>query len=186
MLVWILSDKIHRGDLFEAVAQEHLIQPTFIYDFPTAVSPLSKQKPDDPDCVERFEIFAADSSTGQCLQRTERSGRTAEALRRSTGPARSAATMKLTRWTKTTFAPWLTGMPPTGGEGIGIDRLVMLLTGSKSIRDVILFPLMRRTGNEGTKGTRERGTRWLRVARPTLATNTKTSRGWGTREQRTE
>ena len=104
------------ADLFEAIAEDHLIQPTIIYDFPLAVSPLSKQKPDEPDWVERFE---------QQLGERERGDAEAHAMDEDYVRALSF------------------GLPPTGGEGIGIDRLTMVLTGSRSIRDVILFPLMR-------------------------------------------
>jgi lysyl-tRNA synthetase class 2 len=129
-------------NLFEAVVEPFLIHPTFIYDYPTVVSPLSKQKPDDPDHVERFEIFAGGFELGNAFselndpveqkkrfedQLTERARGDDEAHQMDEDYVRALAY----------------GLPPTGGEGIGIDRLVMLLTGSKSIRDVILFPLMR-------------------------------------------
>ncbi len=129
-------------NLFEAVVEPFLIQPTIIYDYPTIVSPLSKQKPDDPDHVERFEFFAGGFELGNAFselndpveqhkrfsqQLTERERGDDEAHQMDEDYVRALAY----------------GLPPTGGEGIGIDRLVMLLTGSKSIRDVILFPLMR-------------------------------------------
>ena len=132
------------ADVFETLAEPFLIQPTIIYDYPTAVSPLSKQKPDDPDHVERFEIFAGGFELGNAFselndpveqhkrfddQIAERARGDEEAHQMDEDYVRALAY----------------GLPPTGGEGIGIDRLVMLLTGSKSIRDVILFPLMRNT-----------------------------------------
>jgi lysyl-tRNA synthetase class 2 len=141
--------------IFEAVAEEHLIQPTIIYEFPTAVSPLSKQKPDDPDWVERFEIYAGGFEVGNAFselndpveqykrfeqQIAERGRGDEEAHQMDEDYVRALAY----------------GLPPTGGEGIGIDRLVMLLTGSKSIRDVILFPLMR-SRDQGS-GNRDQGT----------------------------
>jgi lysyl-tRNA synthetase class 2 len=128
--------------MFEAIVEPNLVQPTFIYDYPTVVSPLSKQKPGDPDHVERFEIFAGGFELGNAFselndpveqhkrfeqQITERARGDEEAHAMDEDYVRALAY----------------GLPPTGGEGIGIDRLVMLLTGSKSIRDVILFPLMR-------------------------------------------
>jgi lysyl-tRNA synthetase class 2 len=129
-------------NLFEAVVEPFLIQPTIIYDYPTIVSPLSKQKPDDPDHVERFEFFAGGFELGNAFselndpveqhkrfsqQLTERERGDDEAHQMDEDYVRALAY----------------GLPPTGGEGLGVDRLVMLLTGSKSIRDVILFPLMR-------------------------------------------
>jgi lysyl-tRNA synthetase, class II len=128
--------------LFEHVAEEHLIQPTILYDFPVTISPLSKNKPDEPDWVERFELFVGGLEIGNAfselndpeeqrrrfegqLQEKERGDEEAHAMDEDYIRALSY------------------GLPPTGGEGIGIDRLTMLLTGSKSIRDVILFPLLR-------------------------------------------
>jgi lysyl-tRNA synthetase, class II len=133
--------------LFEALVEPFLIQPTIIYDYPTIVSPLSKQKPNDPDHVERFEFFAAGFELGNAFselndpveqqhrfeaQLAERARGDDEAHQMDEDYVRALAY----------------GLPPTGGEGIGIDRLVMLLTGSKSIRDVILFPLMRNRDQE--------------------------------------
>ena len=128
--------------IFETVAEEHLIQPTIIYDFPLAVSPLSKVKPDEPDWVERFEFYIGGFEVGNAFselndpddqrarfeaQLTERERGDDEAHQMDEDYVRALGY----------------GLPPTGGEGIGIDRLTMLLTGSRSIRDVILFPLMR-------------------------------------------
>jgi lysyl-tRNA synthetase class 2 len=128
--------------IFEAVAEPHLIQPTIIYDFPLAVSPLSKVKRDEPDWVERFEFYIGGFEVGNAFselndpedqrqrfeaQITERERGDDEAHQMDEDYVRALAY----------------GLPPTGGEGIGIDRLTMILTGSKSIRDVILFPLMR-------------------------------------------
>jgi lysyl-tRNA synthetase, class II len=128
--------------IFETVAEEHLIQPTIIYDFPLAVSPLSKVKPDESDWVERFEFYIGGFEIGNAFselndpddqrarfeaQLTERERGDDEAHQMDEDYVRALGY----------------GLPPTGGEGIGIDRLTMLLTGSRSIRDVILFPLMR-------------------------------------------
>jgi lysyl-tRNA synthetase, class II len=138
-------------NLFEAVVEPNLIQPTIIYDYPVEVSPLSKAKPDDPANVERFEFFAGGFELGNAFselndpveqhkrfeqQLTERDRGDDEAHEMDEDYVRALAY----------------GLPPTGGEGIGVDRLVMLLTGSRSIRDVILFPLMRnRDQDQGTK-----------------------------------
>ncbi len=130
------------ASIFEAVAEEHLIQPTIIYDFPRAVSPLSKQKPDEPDWVERFEFYIGGFELGNAFSElndpTEQRKRFEQQLaERERGDAEAHA-MDEDYVRALSF-----GLPPTAGEGIGIDRLTMILTGSRSIRDVILFPLMR-------------------------------------------
>ncbi|MGO9318987.1 MAG: lysine--tRNA ligase [Terracidiphilus sp.] len=128
--------------IFEAVAERHLIQPTIIYDYPTEVSPLSKQKSDDPAHVERFEIFCGGFELGNAFSElndpVEQHKRFAQQLEERAHGDEEAHQMDEDYVRALAY-----GLPPTGGEGIGIDRLVMLLTGSKSIRDVILFPLMR-------------------------------------------
>jgi lysyl-tRNA synthetase class 2 len=128
--------------MFEALAEEHLVRPTIIYDYPTVVSPLSKQKPDDPDHVERFEIFAGGFELGNAFSElndpVEQHKRFEQQLAEKARGDDEAHAMDEDYVRALAY-----GLPPTGGEGIGIDRLVMLLTGSKSIRDVILFPLMR-------------------------------------------
>jgi lysyl-tRNA synthetase class 2 len=128
--------------LFEAAAEEHLVQPTIIYEFPTVVSPLSKQKADEPDWTERWEIFAGKMEIAngfselndpedqrrrfeQQLQERERGDDEAHQMDEDYIRALSY------------------GMPPAGGVGVGVDRLAMLLTDSHTIRDVILFPLLR-------------------------------------------
>jgi lysyl-tRNA synthetase, class II len=132
--------------LFEFVVEPHLIQPTIIYEFPTAISPLSKQKPDDPEWVERFEIYAGGFELGNAFSElndpVEQKKRFEEQLAQ-----RAAGDDEAHAMDEDYVRALAYGLPPTGGEGIGIDRLVMLLTGSKSIRDVILFPLMRDAGN---------------------------------------
>ena len=134
----------------------HLIQPTIIYEFPTAVSPLSKQKPDDPDWVERFEIYFGGFEVGNAFSElndpVEQHKRFEQQLAERAHGDEEAHQMDEDYVRALAY-----GLPPTGGEGIGIDRLVMLLTGSKSIRDVILFPLMRKDREQGTRdqGTEE-------------------------------
>jgi lysyl-tRNA synthetase class 2 len=132
--------------LFEMLVEPSLIQPTIIYDYPTVVSPLSKQKPDDPDHVERFEIFAGGFELGNAFSElndpVEQKKRFEDQLTQ-----RAAGDEEAHQMDEDYVRALAYGLPPTGGEGIGIDRLVMLLTGSKSIRDVILFPLMRNTGS---------------------------------------
>jgi lysyl-tRNA synthetase class 2 len=128
--------------LFELVAELHLIQPTIIYEFPTAVSPLSKQDPNNPDWVERFEFYIGGFELGNAFSElndpVEQHKRFAQQLEERAHGDEEAHQMDEDYVRALAY-----GLPPTGGEGIGIDRLVMLLTGSKSIRDVILFPLMR-------------------------------------------
>ncbi|MGD0860197.1 MAG: lysine--tRNA ligase [Terracidiphilus sp.] len=128
--------------LFESLVEAHLIQPTIIYEFPTAVSPLSKQKPDDPDWVERFEIYCGGFELGNAFSElndpVEQHRRFAQQL-----AERARGDDEAHQMDEDYVRALAYGLPPTGGEGIGVDRLVMLLTGSKSIRDVILFPLMR-------------------------------------------
>ncbi len=133
--------------LFEELAEPYLIQPTIIYDFPLAVSPLSKQKPDEPDWVERFEFYIGGFELGNAFSElndpVEQSKRFEQQLtQRERGDAEAHA-MDEDYIRALSF-----GLPPTGGEGIGIDRLTMVLTGSRSIRDVILFPLMRPQSKE--------------------------------------
>jgi lysyl-tRNA synthetase class 2 len=133
--------------LFEAVAEWRLVQPTIIYEFPTAVSPLSKQKPDDPDWVERFEVYIGGFELGNAFSElndpVEQQKRFEDQLAQ-----RAAGDDEAHQMDEDYVRALQYGLPPTGGMGIGIDRLVMLLTGSKSIRDVILFPLMRNREQE--------------------------------------
>ena len=129
--------------LFEMIVEPNLIQPTIIYDYPTEVSPLSKAKPDDPAHVERFEFFAGGFELGNAFSElndpVEQHKRFADQLAQ-----RAAGDDEAHQMDEDYVRALAYGLPPTGGEGLGVDRLVMLLTGSRSIRDVILFPLMRK------------------------------------------
>ncbi|HEY1808422.1 MAG TPA: lysine--tRNA ligase [Acidobacteriaceae bacterium] len=128
--------------IFEGIAEPHLIQPTIIYEFPLAVSPLSKQKPDEPDWVERFEFYIGGFELGNAFSELndpeEQRRRFEEQLEQHERGDEEAHQMDLDYVRALAY-----GLPPTGGEGIGIDRLTMILTGARSIRDVILFPLLR-------------------------------------------
>lgn len=129
-------------NLFEAIAEAHLIQPTIIFDYPSAVSPLSKNHRDDPDWVERFEVFAGGLEIGNAFSELndpeEQRKRFELQLDQRHRGDEEAHLMDEDYVRALSY-----GMPPTAGAGIGIDRLTMLLTGSSSIRDVILFPLLR-------------------------------------------
>jgi lysyl-tRNA synthetase class 2 len=128
--------------IFEALWEQDLVQPTFVFDFPTEVSPLSKQKADDPETVERFELYAGGFEIANGFSELNDP---AEQRRRFEGQLRerAAGDAEAHQMDEDYIRALEYGLPPTGGEGIGIDRLVMLLTNSASIRDVILFPLMR-------------------------------------------
>jgi lysyl-tRNA synthetase class 2 len=141
--------------LFEAVAEEHLTQPTIIYEFPTAVSPLSKQKPDEPEWTERFEIYAGQmeiSNGFSELNDPEDQRRRFEAQLKE----RERGDDEAHQMDEDYIRALSYGMPPAGGCGVGVDRLCMLLTDSHTIRDVILFPLLRPEKEPDTEDTKER------------------------------
>ena len=135
------------AEFFDAFVEEHLIQPTFIYDYPVEVSPLAKRKPGDPAFTERFEYFINATEFGNAFSELndpiDQKGRFERqvAERKQLDPA-SKAQVDYDYVTALEY-----GLPPTGGLGFGVDRLVMLLTDSASIRDVLLFPTMKPEGN---------------------------------------
>jgi lysyl-tRNA synthetase, class II len=140
------------ASLFEAAAEEQLIQPTIIYEFPTAVSPLSKQKPDEPDWTERFEIFVGQMEISNGFSELndpedQRQRFEAQLKERARGDEEAH------RMDEDYIRALSYGMPPTGGVGVGIDRLAMLLTDSHTIRDVILFPVLRPEKSATTEDT---------------------------------
>jgi lysyl-tRNA synthetase class 2 len=128
--------------IFETLAEDTLVQPTFVYDFPTEVSPLSKQKPGDPDTVERFELYIGKieivNAFSELNDPEEQRRRFQQQLVEREKGDQEAHAMDEDYVRALEY-----GLPPTAGAGMGIDRLVMLLTDSRSIRDVILFPQMK-------------------------------------------
>ena len=130
------------ANLFEATAEEHLTQPTIIYEFPTAVSPLSKQKPDEPDWTERWEIFAGKMEIANGFSELndpeDQRRRFEQQIKERERGDEEAHQMDEDYIRALSY-----GMPPAGGVGVGVDRFAMLLTDSHTIRDVILFPLLR-------------------------------------------
>lgn len=145
------EERHQKGDIlslfFEQFAEEHLIQPTFVMDHPIETSPLTKKKPDNPEYVERFEFFLngwemanAYSELNDPIDQRERFEAQEKAF---------AAGDEEANHTDEDFLNALnTGMPPTGGIGFGIDRMVMIMTDSMAIRDVLLFPTMKTLGKE--------------------------------------
>ena len=145
------EDRHKKGDIlslfFEEYAEKHLIQPTFVMDHPIEISPLTKKKPENPEYTERFEFFMngwemanAYSELNDPIDQRDRFKAQEELLAQGDEEAN--------RTDEDFLNALMVGMPPTGGIGFGIDRMVMLLTDSAAIRDVLLFPTMKRLGND--------------------------------------
>jgi len=144
------------NDVFEATVEDTLTGPIFVHDYPTAISPLAKRTADDPRVTERFELFIAGMELGNAFSELndpiDQEQRFVEQVadKHATGDEETPGEVDVDYVTALEF-----GMPPAGGLGIGIDRLCMLLTGSTSIRDVVLFPLLRRVAAGGPERAAE-------------------------------
>jgi lysyl-tRNA synthetase class 2 len=149
-----LADGEWTGLLFETIAEDKLVQPTILYDFPLELSPLSKQKPEDPALTERFEIYIAGMEIANGFSELNDP---AEQERRFLEQIASGGEEAPKQLDSDYVRALAHGMPPTAGEGIGIDRLTMLLTDSHSIRDVILFPQLRPEGHAGGEQAAQAG-----------------------------
>jgi lysyl-tRNA synthetase class 2 len=136
-----MDDAIVINEVFEATVEPKLIQPTFVLDYPAPICPLTRRKPGDPNIALRFEAFVAGTELGNAYTELNDPDVQEENFRRSLAGERRDETMAVLD--EDFILALQYGMPPAGGLGVGIDRLVMLLTNSTSIRDVILFPLQR-------------------------------------------
>ncbi|HEV7891032.1 MAG TPA: lysine--tRNA ligase [Pyrinomonadaceae bacterium] len=144
----------HIADIFEAVAEVNLIQPTFITDFPKAISPLSKASPDNPAVAERFELYVAGMEVANGFSELNDPAEQLERFEEQAGQRERGDEEAMQ--TDLDYVRALSyGMPPAAGIGIGIDRMTMLLTNRRSIRDVILFPHMRQPPRPHSKDTEE-------------------------------
>ena len=140
-----MDDWLVINEVFEATAEDGLIQPTFIMDYPSAISPLTRPRSDDPSLCERWDLFVGEMELGPAYSELNDPDIQEEKFQQQLAGADDEE--QTFRSLDDNFLDALrVGMPPAGGWGLGIDRLVMLLTSSLSIRDVIAFPLLRPEG----------------------------------------
>jgi len=142
------------NEVWEETVEEHLVQPTFVIDYPASLCPLTKRKPDEPEIAERFELFIAKMELANAYtELNDPDVQEANFRQQITGMDDEENTFRTVD--KDFLEALRVGMPPAGGLGIGIDRMIMLMTNSHTIRDVILFPLMRpqAPGNPGNPGS---------------------------------
>jgi lysyl-tRNA synthetase class 2 len=133
------------NEVFEKTVEPTLVDPTFVTDYPVPICPLSKAKEDDPTVAERFELFVAGMELVNAFSELNDPLDQEERFRRQVDSRDEEAPAEVDQDYVTAL---LYGMPPAGGMGLGVDRLIMLLSDSASIRDVILFPLLRRSPAE--------------------------------------
>ena len=134
-----MDDDIVISEVFENTVEDKLINPTFVMDYPASLCPLTRRKKDNPDMAERFELFIGKMELANAYTELNDPAVQEENFRiQLRGQKETMATMD-----EDFVLALKYGMPPAGGLGIGIDRLIMLLTASDSIRDVILFPILR-------------------------------------------
>ena len=131
------------AEFFDAYVEENLIQPTFIYDYPVEISPLAKRKPNDPAFTERFEYFINATEFGNAFSELNDPIDQKERFERQVAERKAVDPSSKAQVDYDYINALEYGLAPTGGLGFGVDRLVMLLTDSASIRDVLLFPTMK-------------------------------------------